>query len=494
MLSSIQASSPLLNNRFWLAEKFFAYKRKYGIYLQIFMTLAFAFLIIAPLNSSVPKSEDTIFSSITLFSQFLFWGIWYWACLLSVIPFGRLWCGVLCPLGAISEFVGIFGLKKDLPKWVTWEGWLVIMFIVITILGQTLDVRDDPYGMLKLFSMIFSLAIIIGFLYGKNKGRPWCRYFCPIGKILGVVNRLSIIDFSPNSGAKTLQKNKKFYTHGKLCPTDYKLPYKVSNNNCIACGRCTFKAQYLKNKQKKSGVGVYLRKPGAELEQVMNKNPSFYEILFILISPGLSAGGFLWLILNQYNNFRDSIGAWALNNNFMWVFNSAFSLISSHNWNQNFNWLDVFSITIYMLIYAFVIGGFVSIFISIAVLLLKSKSSVFKNDFFYLTYQLTPVSILSIVIGLSGKFFNTLEISFGMPSTVSLVVKSILFFGSVFWSFVFFSKAINKFKQKSKWRYFFAWFCIVVVVAILTSIWLPAIFNYTYMSEVEQIRKHIVLP
>ncbi len=445
------------------------------------------------LHSATPKSTDTILTSSILLSQFIFWGVWYWACLLSVIPFGRIWCGAFCPLGAISQWVGFFGLKRNLPRWVKWDGWLVIMFIVITLLGQTLDVRDDPEGMIKLFGMIFLLAIVIGFLYGKNQGRPWCRYFCPIGKILGVVARLGIIDIRPNNGAKDLPINQKLYKQGKLCPTDYNLPYKVSNNNCIACGKCTFKRDYLK-KNKKSGMGVYLRKPGSEVEDIMRKDPKITEVIFLLLSPGISAGGFLWLILNQYQQMRDSIGSWALNNDHMWIFNQASWIISSRSWNQNFNWLDIFSIFIYMMAYGLIIGFIIALLIGATSLIVKSKNRSLKKDFIYLSYQITPLSILSIVIGLSGKFFTTFENEFNMPSIISVSIKIALFSGSIGWSIYLFAKAFKNIKPNKLSKLLLAWVCIAVLIGVLVAIWFPAIFNYTYMSEVEKIRKHIVLP
>ena len=222
---------PLNKNRLNIIEVFFNSIKKKVAYLQSFMLIIFLILIIIPVFSKTPQQTDTIKTSFTLLSQFLFWGVWYGACLFSVIPFGRLWCGILCPLGAASEWAGKLGLKRKLPKWASWDGWLIVMFFAVTIMGQTLDVRDDPWGMIKLFGYIFILALIISIMFSQNSGRPWCRYFCPIGKILGVVSRLGIIDFRANNGTKKLTKYKSIDIQGKLCPTDYNLPYKNSTNN-----------------------------------------------------------------------------------------------------------------------------------------------------------------------------------------------------------------------------------------------------------------------
>lgn len=495
MPTEISTASPALaqstRRRFWFAESCFIWLKSHAYWLQMAMLMVFLWLIIAPLSAPQPSASDSILSSRVLLSQFLFWGLWYGACLFSVIIFGRLWCGALCPLGAVSQWVSKWGMAKALPRWVRWDGWLVVMFISITILGQTMDVRDDVWGMLKLFAMIFFLAMLLGLLYGKNNGRPWCRYFCPIGKILGVVARLGMIDFRPNKGVKALPEEKSYYVQGRLCPTDYNLPYKVSNNNCIACGRCTFKQA---NKQAKAGMGVYLRKPGAEVESILRSNPSWTEVIFILLSPGLSAGGFLWLILHQYQLWRDWVGGWALNLQWMWMFDSANWLISSQAWNQHFNWLDVICITTYMLAYGFGVAAVCAIFIAVAAKLLSSRRYRFKEAFLYLTYQFTPIAILSIVIGLCGKFFQTMEHDFALPQLASIAIKASLFLASIAWTIYLLRKTVLRLQCRPVWQRYLAYFSLLAVIVLLVLLWYPAIFNYTYMSDVEKIRKHIVLP
>lgn len=472
-----------LRQRFWAAEKVFFRLKSHAYCLQCLMLFLFIYLIAAPLFAQPPQSIDTIFSSVTLLSQFLFWGVWYGGCLLSVVLLGRFWCGALCPLGALSEWTSRFGLGKTLPRWMSWDGWLIVMFIVITILGQTMDVRDDPWGMLKLFSYIFILALIIGFIYGRNNGRPWCRYFCPIGKILGVVARISIIDFSSNKGTKPLPVNKNYYVQGRLCPTDYNLPYKVSNNNCIACGRCTFK-------QNKSGMGVYRRQAGEEVKHIMHCNPSWTEVIFILTSPGLSAGGFLWLILNQYQVVRNAIGAWALNHEWMFMFQPAHWLIASHSWNQQFNILDVTCIVFYMIAYGIVIAALLSLLIYLASLVLNPKS--IKQQFLILSYQMIPLSILSIIIGLCGKFFEVMEKEFFMPSIISIGIKLFLFTSSAIWTIMLFHHEIKK-HSNSELRRLITWCLLLLAVTLLIALWYPAIFNYKYMSDVEKIRHHLLI-
>ena len=470
----------------WI-ERLFKQHRNKIKYLQLAMLIAFLTLIIVPMFAKIPKFSDTILTSTVLLSQFLFWGIWYSACLFSVIPFGRLWCGLLCPLGALSEWSGKFGLKRTIPSWMQWNGWLVVMFTIVTILGQTLDVRDDPAGMAKLFLYIFILAILLGFIYGQNNGRPWCRYYCPIGKILGVVSRLGVIDFKANKGVIPLSKKQNYYTQGRLCPTDYNLPYKTSTNNCIACGACAYG-------KKKGGMGIYRRKPGEEILDILNRHPNWSEVIFILFSPGLSAGGFLWLILHQYQQYRDAIGGWFLDKNIMWIFNRAPAWLSSQRWNQHYSWLDVTMITGYMLTYSIVIGLISTALITLAALCLRTTATSFKKMFVLLTYQYTPVAILSIVIGLSGKFFEVLNHDFNMSLTLAIGIKFFLLGISMLWALHLTLTVIRRLNDKSLTIKLISFAFILMNVAIILYMWWPAILGHTYMSEVEQIRKHIIVP
>ena len=486
--SDIKILDSSSNRRISIFDNFFEKFHRYFFYVQILMLVSFLFLLIAPVFSKNPKYTDTIFTNVILLSQFLFWGIWYGACLLSVIPFGRLWCGMLCPLGAFTQWAGKFGLKKNIPNWMKSDFWLILMFTVITVLGQTLDVRDDPWGMIKLFGFIFLLALIIGLIYSQNNGRPWCRYFCPIGKILGVISRLSFVQISPNRGVKNLPQNKDYFIQGRLCPTDYNLPYKISTNNCITCGKCV-------TSQKKAGLGNYFRSPGVELTNILNRDPNWSEVAFILLAPGLAAGGFLWLILHQYQLFRDGVGTFLINHNIMWAFNPAPWLLSSHTWNQSYNWLDIITISAYMLFYGFIIAIISSLLISMASLLVKKSSNKsFKEIFYLLTYQFTPVAMLTIVIGLCGKFFQVMQADFGMSQSTADFINLTLFLLSILWSILLLYKVMRKILNLRLIKTTLVSGLLITNLILISFIWWPAIFNQSYVSDVEKIRQHIVIP
>lgn len=84
--------------------------------IQWAVILIYAFLIIVPANLPLPTDAATLFHNLTVTAQFIFWGVWWPFVLLSMILFGRLWCGMLCPEGALSEFANRYGRGGKIPR------------------------------------------------------------------------------------------------------------------------------------------------------------------------------------------------------------------------------------------------------------------------------------------------------------------------------------------------------------------------------------------
>lgn len=404
-------------------EDFFLRHRHQLVWVHTVMFFVFMVLVFLPLF--VPESAEnaTALNDFGRFANFAMWGLWFPLVFLSVIFTGRSWCGLLCPMGAASEWANKVGLQRTIPAWVRWEGTPIISFLFITILGQTVGVRDHPEAVAEVFGGTMLAAILIGFVYGRRK-RAWCRHMCPIGLLLGVFSRLGAVQFA----AKDPQVGGDRRTEKTICPTMIDIPYKQESRHCIECFRCVHPGV-------KSGLFLRLRNPGQEIENIRQYNPNPYEVWFLFLGAGIALGGFLWLVLPQYQQVRNAIGEWFINHGHFWIGEPGPAwLMSVHPERREvFNWLDFFTIV-----------GFMSAIMILltAVLALSTWSAAWvagrngadltaKNRFTELGYQYTPVAMVSLIIGLGAALFEPLTV---LNENLPRLVKLGLFSASFIWS------------------------------------------------------------
>ena len=163
--------------------------------VQWVVVLSYLVLVTVPAFLPLPPSGAGILSNLTLFAQFAFWGIWWPFVMLSMMLIGRVWCGVLCPEGALSEWASRRGLGLAIPRWMRWSGWPFVAFVSTTVYGQLVSVYEYPKAVLLVLGGSTVAAVGIGFVYGRGK-RVWCRHLCPANGVFALLARIAPVHFA----------------------------------------------------------------------------------------------------------------------------------------------------------------------------------------------------------------------------------------------------------------------------------------------------------
>lgn len=455
-------------------ERFMARHRDQVVWVHVVMFLLFCGVVLAPVFFPVPDENATPSNNFPQFANFLLWGVWFPMVLASVLFTGRSWCGLMCPMGACSEWANRIGPKRMPPAWLRWEGTPVVSFLLVTIWGQTIGVRGYADSTAIVFGSLMAAAIIIGFLYGgrsagRRKGkRPWCRHMCPVGLLLGIFSRLGAVQFvpkRPRPGGDTL-------TEKGICPTYIYITRKAESRHCIECFRCV-------RPDAKGGLFVQGRRVGIEVGNIRNYNPNATEVWFLFLGGGVALGGVLWVVLPLYTRLRDLIGAWFIERELFWIAKSGpMWLMSVHpDQREIFNWLDFFTISGFMLAVAAVVAGLLGA-TTAATAWLAGRSGgdrTFSERFVELGYQFAPVAMVSLLIGLGDKLFTGIA-RMGSPSWSVEFLKAGLLLGGFAWSLLLANRILARQGVIPKFR----WLPMIPGAAgslAVAMVWWTAIFG-----------------
>jgi polyferredoxin len=171
---------------------------------------------------------------------------------LLTVFFRRSFCGLVCPFGAIQEFVGKFQKQRWLiPRKVDrYLRYIKYFVLFITLWGAWTTISYwwvgyDPYYSYSLLiknmsgmspKYIFgSLVLLFSLLGSYLFERFFCKYFCPLGAFYSIIGY-----FSPTR----IVRNQKTCTHcnicSKVCPVniDVAKEKEIISPECISCNEC----------------------------------------------------------------------------------------------------------------------------------------------------------------------------------------------------------------------------------------------------------------
>jgi len=181
--------------------------------------------------------------------------------------FGRVFCGWVCPQGALQEFLYRIPIKKTvqpthrnffsiiLPGLVFMTVFLISFFARISLLCAY-----DPFA--AAFQLTGTVAVVIILiilaLFSLFSYRPFCKYVCPLGFLLGLASwagdKLKIRWIGQSVHCTTCAQCKKECTSQALIEHNQEL--RISSYDCIECGNCHQSCTIQKSLKKRNSTTV----------------------------------------------------------------------------------------------------------------------------------------------------------------------------------------------------------------------------------------------
>jgi DNA-binding NtrC family response regulator/ferredoxin len=245
----------------------------------------------------------------------LTWGLWEPLVVISCILAARIWCAV-CPVGALSSLISHkYGLKRNIPSFIrSYGGYLAAVGIGLIFLSEVVfNMPASPRATAMLILSIFLPAVMLALIYRR---RIWCRFLCPLGKLVGFFSRCSPLELRANYNICNNDcRDHSCYVGNEYrpgCPV-FEAPFVFHNNQeCILCGYC------IKSCPHQSPV-LNLRAPGQELWTFRKPEP-----IMALLGP-LVMGTQLFRGLEKTVYFQPYITAL----NQQWIFHTLFMVITT---------------------------------------------------------------------------------------------------------------------------------------------------------------------
>ncbi|MAC99087.1 hypothetical protein CNQ84_14340 [Pseudomonas abyssi] len=389
--------------------------------LQWLVVAAYATLLVVPALLPLPDNNAHMLDNLTLLAQFVFWGIWWPFVLLSILLFGRLWCGLLCPEGSLSEWASHYGRGKGVPRWMRWGGWPTVGFLLTTLYGQLISVYDYAQAALLILGGSTLAAMLTGLLYGRGK-RVWCRHLCPVSGVFALLAKLAPVHYAVNE--TRWQANPQPHLPTPNCAPLIDIRRMRSASACHACGRCS---------GQRDAVQLIARSCNSEIIELGADGSHRWDVRLLLYGViGLALGAFQWTLSPWFVLLKQRLAEWLINHDIFWPLHTGapwWLLTHYPEVNDAFSWLDGFSICLYLGSTALLLGGLLQGLLSGAARLAGGGSPLAEQ----LALCLLPIGAAGLFLGLSSTTVKLLRYE-GLLLAWVPSARAALLLGALCWS------------------------------------------------------------
>lgn len=366
--------------------------------LQWVVVLVYAVLLIVPVLLPLPDHAARVWNHFTIVAEFAFWGIWWPFVLVSMVLFGRLWCGVLCPEGTLTEWASKHGRGLGIPRWMRWGGWPFVAFVLTTVYGQMISVYQYPYAALVVLGGSTVAAMIVGYFYTRGK-RAWCRYLCPVNGVFGLLSKLAPMHYRVGEEAwrRSLERPagaRPAPWPAVDCAPMLDLRHLQGNSSCHMCGRCSGHHE---------AMALQWRSPAQEIVEVAATEATHWQTWLIVFGlQGVAIGAFHWSASPWYVAIRQWLATWLVDHDVYWPLagNAPWWILTNYpERNDVLTWLDGALLLAYIGATALVWGGLV---LALLVLSVRLAGAWRSQRLHHLAQSMIPLAGLGVVLGLSA--------------------------------------------------------------------------------------------
>jgi len=427
--------------------------------LQWLVVLVYLLLLVIPAFMPLPAEDAHLYDNLRLFAQFVFWGLWWPFVMLSMMALGRVWCGVFCPEGTLTEFASRHGLGRPIPRWIRWSGWPFVAFVCTTVYGQLVSVYEYPQAALLVLGGSSVAAVAVGLVYGRGS-RVWCRYLCPANGVFALLAKIAPVHFRVDQQAWQASLERRPMVN---CAPLIDIRHMKSASACHACGRCS---------GYRGAVQLAARSPAQEILATRNKDVSTGEALTLMLGVlGIATAAFLWSSSRALVQLKSLLATWLVEHDILWPLNddAPWWLLTHYPAaNDMFTWLDGFCIL------AYILGGGLALGLAVlgGVRLAARVAADTGLSWQRLALALVPLAGMSIFLGLSMLTLGHLKAEHVALAWVAPVRGVLLLLGSGFAAWL----GARLLLCKATARAVVAYLIFLLPLALIDAVWAHTFF------------------